>query len=142
MGVHRLPNGREDFLVRWNMVGTYAGVIAGSLKVASQAIRDNLPERAAEMLPPGRPLAVVEPPMGELPQWMCMAEIESRRGVHNTDPDFNSRLYVCWFMADTGRSLDEVVESILPHVDWEGLAEDYDIMDFEFADASGGGSLP
>jgi hypothetical protein len=130
MSVHHLPNGREVFLVRWKMVGTYAGVIVGSAKAASQAIRETLPERAAELLPPGHPLAVVGPPKGELPQWMCMAELESRRGVHNTDPDFNSRLYVCWFMADTAKSLDEVIESILPNVDWEELAEDYDIMDF------------
>jgi hypothetical protein len=59
-----------------------------------------------------------------------MAELECRRGVHNADPDFNSRLYVCWFMADTARSLDEIIDRILPHVDWEGLAEDYDITNF------------
>jgi hypothetical protein len=69
--------------------------------------------RAAEMLPPGRPPAVVEPSKGQLPQWMCMAELESRRGVHDTDPDLDLRLYVCCFMADTARSLDEVIASIL-----------------------------
>jgi hypothetical protein len=42
-----------------------------------------------------------------------MAELESRRGVHDTDPDLDLRLYVCWFMADTARSLDEVIASIL-----------------------------
>lgn len=130
MGLHRLPNGREVFLVRLKMAGTYSGVIEGTAKTASQHIRKDLTERAAGMLPPGRPLAVVEPPQGDLPQWICMAELESRRGVHNTDPDFNSRLYVCWFMADTARSLDEVIASVLPQVDWEQLAEDYDIMDF------------
>jgi hypothetical protein len=130
MGVHRLPNGREIFLIRWKMVGTYSGFLEGSAKTASQMVRKNLSERAAEMLPPGRPLAVVGPPQGELPQWLCVAELGSRSGVHNTEPEFDSRLYVCWFMADTARSLDEVIESILPQVDWEGVAEDYDIMDF------------
>jgi hypothetical protein len=59
-----------------------------------------------------------------------VAELESQRGVHNTDPDFSSRLYVLWFMADTARSLDEIIASVLLQVDWEGTAEDYDIMDF------------
>jgi hypothetical protein len=107
---------REVSLVRFKMVGTYSGFIEGSARNASRHIRERLTERAAEMLPPGRPLAVVEPPQGQLPQWMCMAELESRRGVHNTDPNFSSRLCVCWFMADTARSLDEVIASILPQV--------------------------
>jgi hypothetical protein len=130
MALYRLPNGREVFLVRLKMVGTYSGFIEGSAETASRHIREHLTERAAEMLAPGRPLAVVEPPKGELPQWMCLAELESRRGVHNTDPDFSSRLYVCWFMTDTARSLDAVIAALLPQVDWEGIAEDYDIMDF------------
>jgi len=130
MGLHRLPNGREVFLVRLKMIGTYSGVVEGSAKTASQHIRKHLTIRAVEMLPPGRPLAIIGPPEGELPQWMCMAEFESKRGVHNTDPDFNSRLYVCWFMADTARSLDEVIASFLPQVDWERTAEDFDVMDF------------
>jgi hypothetical protein len=33
-------------------------------------------------------------------------------------------------MEDTAKSLDEVVESIIPQLDWEKLAEDYDIMSF------------
>jgi hypothetical protein len=33
-------------------------------------------------------------------------------------------------MEDTARSLDEEIESIIPQLDWERLAEDYDIMDF------------
>jgi hypothetical protein len=112
------------------MVGTYSDVLEGDRISASLYIRKDLSERAARILPPGHPLAIVEPPKGELPGWLCIAELESPRGVHNTEPDFNSRLYVCWFLEDTARSLDEVIESILPQIDWEGLAEDYDIMNF------------
>jgi len=130
MGDYRLPNGRKIGLDRWNMVGTYSGVLEGSKKDASKVIRENMPEMAAKILPPGHPLAVVGPPKGELPRWLCVAELESPDGVHNTGPDFNSRLYVCWFMEDTARSLDEVIESIIPQIDWERLAEDYDIMSF------------
>jgi hypothetical protein len=112
------------------MIGTYSGVLEGDRISASPFIRENLTEMAARILPPGHPLAVVEPLIGELPQWLCVAELESPNSVHNTGPDFQSRLYVCWFMGNTARSLDEVIESILPQIDWEGLAEDYDIMMF------------
>jgi hypothetical protein len=126
----QLHNGRNINLVRCNMVGTYSGYLEGDRQSTSSFIRKNLAERAARIMPPGKPLAVVEPPKGELPHWLCLAEFESSVGVHTTEPDFNSRLYICWFMEDTVRSLDEVIESILPHVDWERLAEDYDIMSF------------
>lgn len=130
MGQHRLPDGCAVSLVRFTMAGTYSGCLEGSASAASQAVRESLSERAADLLPPGRPLAVVGPPSGELPRWLCVAQLESRRAVHHTDPDYNSRLYVCWFMDDTTRSLDAVIDSILPHVDWDQVAEDYDIMNF------------
>ena len=130
MGDYRLSNGRTISIVRWNMVGTYSGVLEGDRISASPYIREEVTENAARILPPGHPLAVVEPPKGELPPWFCVAELESTNSVHNTGPDFFSRLYVCWFMGDTARSLDEVIESILPQIDWEGLAEDYNIMMF------------
>ena len=128
MGNYCLPNGRKISLVRWNMIGTYSGILEGSKKGASQYIREELPEKAARTLPPGHPLAIIRSPLGELPDWFCVAELESPNSVHNTGPDFQSRLYVCWFMEDTARSLDEVIESIIPQLDWERLAEDYDIM--------------
>jgi hypothetical protein len=127
MSTYRLPNGREVFLVRWKMVRTYSGWLEGSPKAISNWMRKNLPKLAAEMLPPGHPLAVIGPPKGELPRWLCLVELESPRGIHNADPDFNSRLFVCWFMADTARSLDEIIEALLPELDWEKLAEDYDL---------------
>jgi hypothetical protein len=130
MGDYRLSNGRKIELVRWNMDGTYSGQLEGSKEDASQYIREELPERAARILPPGYPLAVVKPPKGELPRWFCVAELESHGSVHSIEPDFFSRLYVCWFMENTAKSLDEVIESILPQIDWEGLAEDYDILNF------------
>ena len=130
MGQHRLPNGRDVSLVRFTMRGTYSGVLEGSALTASQVVRESLPERAADLLPPGHPLAIIGPPAGELPPWLCVAQLESGSGVRHTDPDYNSRLYVCWFMDDTTRSLDAILDSILPHLDWEGVAEDYNILDF------------
>lgn len=130
MGNYLLPNGRKINLVRLNIVGTYVGVLEGDRLSASPYIRGDLNEKAARILPPSHPLVIIEPPNGELPKWMCVAELESPDSVHNTSPDFNSRLHVCWFMEDTARSLDEEIESILPRINWERSAEDYDIMNF------------
>lgn len=130
MGDFQLHNGRKISLVRCNMVGTYSGFLEGDRLSTSSFIRKNLIEMAAKILPPGHPLAVVEPYEDELPRWLCVAELESPVGVHNKEPDFNSRLYVCWFMDDTAKSLDEEIEAFLPQIDWEMLAEDYDIMNF------------
>ncbi|MGH7411709.1 MAG: hypothetical protein ACREJ6_11715, partial [Candidatus Methylomirabilis sp.] len=99
--------------------------LEGSAMTISQVVRESLPERAASVLPPARPLAIVPPPAGELPPWLCVAELESLVGVRDTDQ--NSRLYACWFADDTARSIDVMVEAILPHLDWERVAEDYDI---------------
>lgn len=128
MMVYHLPGGREIFLVRWAIEGTYAGLLEGTLETASRYIRKSLPERAAQVLSPATPLTVVPAPDGTLPQWLCVAEFGSRRGVNTDDPDFNSMLYACWFMDDTALSLDAVIESILPQLDWDQVAEDYDFM--------------
>jgi hypothetical protein len=109
---------------------TYSGFLEGSLEVMSKFVLEHLSERAAEILPPATPLAVVKPPPGPLPEWMCVAALGSLRGVHHSDPDFRSFLYACWFMKDTSASLDAIIESILPYLDWEQIAEDYDVMDF------------
>jgi hypothetical protein len=130
MASYRLPSGRVVYLVRLKMVGTYSGCLEGTAKTNSERIRERLPERSAKELPPARPLAVVAPPTGELPAWLCVAELESRQGVHHTDPDYSSRLYACWFATDMDRSVNSMIEAILPHLNWEELAEDYDIMDF------------
>ena len=102
----------------------------GSLETITELILKDLPLQAAGMLSPAKPLVVVPPPRTPLPGWLCVAELRSEQGARQTDPDFTSRLYVCWFADDTARSIDAMVEEILPCVDWEQAAEDYDTLDF------------
>ena len=128
--VHRLPSGREVYLVRLAIRPTYEGVLEGSAADVSRYILKRLPEIAKMVMPPAKPLAIISSPQFPLPAWLCVAELDSRQGVRQTDPDFNSRLFVCWFLEDTATSIDAMVESILPHLEWDRLAEDYDIMDF------------
>lgn len=121
---YTLPSGRSVDLLCWIIEGTYAGVYEGSRETASQYIRESLHEKVSRILPPGKPLFVIEPPQGELPRWLCVAGFESMSGVLDHSDDTYSRLFVCWFMEDTGRSLDEVIEAVLKRVDWDDYAED------------------
>ena len=130
MGRHRLQSGREVFLSRFAMAPTYAGVLEGTPETASPYILEWVAEDAARVLPPAAPLVVLPPPSMPLPGWLCVAELGSHRGARQTDPSYNSLLYVCWFADDTTQSIDALVESVLPHLDWEQAAADYDIMDF------------
>jgi len=121
----RLPSGRSIGIKRWIMVGTYSGQYEGSRHEVSLYIRKEISERVKRILAPGDPLAIIEPPKGVLPPWFCVAQLESPDSAHSPDPDYFSGLYVCWFMEDTSRNLDEIIESIMPLIDWDGLAEDY-----------------
>lgn len=130
MGRHRLPSGREVHLSRFVIAPTYAGVLEGRPETASPHILEEVPERAASLLSPAKPLVVVRPLEMPLPGWLCVAELGSSHGVRQTDPDFGSRLYVCWFSESTALTIDAMVEEVLPRLDWGQVAEDYDIMDF------------
>jgi hypothetical protein len=130
MARYRLLNGREVYLSRFTLAPTYAGLAEGSPEMASPFILERVAQKAALLLPPANPLVVVPPPRMPLPCWLCVAELGSRRGARESDPDYNSRLFVCWFAENTEWSIDALVEAVLPHLDWERVAEDYDIMDF------------
>ena len=130
MNDYKMLNGRRIHLKRLSLVGTYSGFLEGSKLEASGNLLKFLPQRAAELLAPGHPIAVIWPPQDELPPWLCVAQFESYSSVYHDDPDYNSRLYVCWFMEDTSRSLDDIIVSILPDIPWETMAEDYDMMGF------------
>ncbi len=130
MGRHRLQNGREIYLERFSIARTYAGMLEGSPETVSPQLLEWVPERAAKMLSPAKPLVVVPPSRMPLPGWFCVAEFGSQRGARQTDADYNSLLFACWFTDEIGRKIDTMVKAILPHLDWEQLAEVYDIMDF------------
>lgn len=119
MGQHHLPNGREVYLSRFAMAQTYAGELEGSAETNSPHILERLPEQAAWVLSPAKPLAIVPASKMPLPNWLCVAELESWRGARQTDSDYHSRLYGCWFADDTAQSIDAMVEAVLPHLDWE-----------------------
>lgn len=130
MGRYRLANGRDVYLLRFALASTYSGVMEGSRETASKYILEQISEHASRLLPPALPLVVVPTSVIPLPRWMCVASLESRSDVRQHDPDYHSHLYVCWFTNDTDRSIDAMVDEILPYLDWERNAEDYDIMDF------------
>jgi hypothetical protein len=129
-GTYRLASGREVFISRFYADCTYSGVLEGGPEAASPHILSSIREDVPRVLPPGKPLVVVNPESMPLPPYRLVVELESRRGTKTTDPDFNSRLFVCWFADSLSPGVDALIRSVLGSVDWEAHAEDYDIMDF------------
>ncbi len=130
MNRYHLSTGREAHLTQFALASTYSGMMEGSPETASKYILEQISEHASRMLPPAHPLVIVPSSVIPLPRWMCVASLDSQSGVRQEDPDYHSHLYVCWFTNDTDRSIDAMVDEILPYLDWERNAEDYDITDF------------
>ena len=125
---YEIAYGRLVGLKRMMIVDTYAGMYEGTMESASRYIRGELTERAARLLPPAKPIYVVDPGGAELPQWMVVAEFESSDGVHGDDADVCSRLTVCWFLENMSRRIDDMIWIVLKKVDWEKYAEDFDLF--------------
>ncbi len=126
----QLRSGRAIKMVRLAVEETYSGVLEGSRETASGYIRKELHDRAAGMLPPARPLAIVDDYAAELPRWLCVGLFNSYSGARTEDIDAGSRLYACWFMEDTAENLEDEILRALDQIIWEKQAEDYDMMDF------------
>ena len=129
MSQFHLANGRNVNLSRFALASTYIGVMEGSPETASKYILEQISDYASRLLPPAQPLVVVPTSEMPLPRWLCVAKLGSE-GTQLNDPDYRSFLYVCWFTNDTVRSIDAMIEEILPYLDWEQNAQDYDIMEF------------
>jgi len=127
---HVLTDGRVVILKHFELRGTYSGQMEGSRASGSVRILESLPEFAARMLDGDGPVVVIPSPTMPLPDWLCLAELESDSAAKSDDPDMISRLRLCWFVTDTTRSVDSMVSAVLPFVDWEAQAEDFDIMNF------------
>ena len=118
-------------LVRLHVDKTYAGLLEGTPAVATPHVLAGAHEDVARLLSPGQPLLIIHDGTTELPSYRLIAEFESHPGVNTTDPDWGSRLFVCWFVDEPGdTSINALVQSVLPSVNWEAHAEDFDITLF------------
>ena len=124
---YHLGSGRAVRLVRLHVDCTYAGLLEGTPAAATPHLLARAHDDVVRTLPPGRPLLVVHDGTAELPAYRLIAEFESRRGVETNDPDWASRLFVCWFVDDVGTgTVDHFVRSVLRSVDWARHAHDFD----------------
>jgi hypothetical protein len=127
-GGYVLRSGRTVRLVRFYVDETYAGLLEGTPLAAAPHILARVRDHVRRALPPGRPLLIIRPETAALPHRRLVVELESRRGVRTTDPDWASRLFICWFVDDPGSvSIDALVQSVLPSIDWEAQADDFDV---------------
>lgn len=129
-GVYTLPSGRTVRLERLYLDPTYAGELEGTPESVSPRILRQQREEARRLLAPGKPIVVIDPGCIPLPSFRLIAELVSRKGVRNTDPDFSSKLFIAWFADDIGQPIDELLGTLLARIDWDRHAEDFDIMNF------------
>lgn len=127
MSSFHLPHRRKIELMSFSIDATHEGILEGSPQSVTPHILRLRQEDAQ-----GKARVIIEPqkPYIKLPDWECLARFYSRNAARTTDPDYASRLEVIWWIADTNKTIDSLVEEILPFLEWETYAEDYDIMAF------------
>lgn len=127
-GSFTLADGREVYLTRLLLTRTYEGVLEGAPAAASRHIRKRLAVEVGQSLRVKMPVAVIDEGQPELPSYQWVATFDSSHGVKTKDPDYSSRLAICWFSDALPSELHSAIVATLARVDWDTLAEDYDIM--------------
>ncbi len=123
-----LSSGHAVVLMRLVLNQTYGGLLEGTLETASRYIRRNLQERTRQAFPYVEGVAIVDDGGGTLPHLQWMALFECGKPVRTDHPDYASRLVVCWFTNRLPADMKTMLEHVLAHLEWDALAEDYDII--------------
>ena len=126
-GHFTLADGREVILTRLLLTHTYAGALEGTPATISRFIRKGIAGNLAKELP-RMPLVILDDGQGALPAFQWAATFISSRGTKTNDPDYSSRLALCWFSDTIPANLEGAIATVLEQVDWDAQAEDYDIM--------------
>ena len=126
-GMYKLSARRTVSLMRLSVTLTYSGVLEGTASTASTFIRASLAQDVAQSIPPGKPLVVVDDRSTELPRFRWIAEFYSARGITTNDPDYSSKLFVCWFSDEIPDALHSAIAQVLAKVQWDANAEEYDL---------------
>jgi hypothetical protein len=80
------------------------------------------------MLRTNAPLVILLPKVMPLPRWLCVAELQSDSVTHPDDWDVGSWLCVVWFVADTTLSIDALIADVIPQLDWNNQAAEFDLF--------------
>ena len=120
-------NGRHISVSELHILRTYAGQLEGSYESCSHYIREGLRDQIARHLSYPEALVILDNGEKALPTFQWIAMFESSP-VHTSDPDYSSRLRVCWFTEHMPNDLTETIQATVDKVDYEASAEDYDTM--------------
>lgn len=122
-----LPGGRTVHLIRLYLQLTYLGQLEGDETTGSPIILDRSADSVRHWLPPGEPLLVIAPKSMPLPRFQVAVELDSSAGVRTNRPDYASRLFVTWFIDDLVPDITAWIQAVLPEIDWDWHAADYDL---------------
>jgi hypothetical protein len=101
---------------------TYGGVIEGEPEVIQACLRAELPKTVRRLCGAQGPLYLVPPPEGNLPQYLCAAELDSV-GAAAGHAGHVSFLTVAWLSSSLDVGVPRLVASALASIDWERTAQ-------------------
>lgn len=130
-----IQKGRRNFtsrkliLTRFDLQRTYQGHLEGSPESISHFIMIDLERRQKRTASTETGFAFIRPKVFPIPCYRFQATLESPCPTSTGDSGDWSRLQVCWFSNETGRSIDEMVFSALTKINWDAAATNYDRYD-------------
>ena len=124
----KTPKELPVYLTQLSITQTYEGHHEGNPARISRSIRRDLTAHFRQRMPSINAIVVFEDGQDILPGLQWIAEFGCSQAVRTNDPDYISRLCVCWFTEALPDSLVTALEAALRRADYEINAEDYDPM--------------
>lgn len=114
-------SGRKIALTELHIIRTYAGCLEGRPETNARSIRRRLKEN-------GQAQVILDDGEAILPPLQWQAEFQCGDAVRTKDPDYASRIVVCWFTHVLPDALADALQAVVNQIDYEADAEDFDIM--------------
>ena len=125
----RIFDSRKLILTQFDLLRTYRGHLEGSPESISHFIMIDLERRQERSASTETGFAFIRPEVFPIPGYRFQATLESPCPTSTGDSGDWSRLQVCWFGDEIGRSIDEMVFSALAKIKWDAAATNYDRYD-------------
>lgn len=130
-GAYLTSSGRKVSLLGLHMKRTWLGLLEGTPEFATERIRkrsyQSLMQEMRVDFAPAQAAIVVDKGWAALPPYQWTALLQGP-AIHSTDPDYESRLCICWFSPTIPKDFNQMVAEVISSVEWEDVAEDFDAL--------------
>ncbi|GEM_PF-5069984 len=125
--MYKLADGRTISLNHLSIHSTYAGLMEGSIEDGARIILRNLGDGSHQKNEP-KALITIIPKSLPLPGYTWVAMLSSRSPARTDNSDYMSKMWVQWYTERLDQSVDAEINAVLPLIDWNAYAEDYDFV--------------